>query len=389
MINGTEQRKAEAWIRVISRMFWRCTLYSAIIVASVYVLFRLKLVLVYLFVAAIIAYVMRPMAGWVAHRKLVLTRRKPLHVRRVEATLWVLILIFVGGGYGARLLATPFVSEVQKVFKHWDEYKGKFDKYSSDFTDWYSMHVKPEWREKIEAAVKKNSATETIQNRITEWIGTIARHTGEVLHNVVEIVLLPVLAFYFALDSKKLKHELVGTLPRPWRREWLRMTHAFNQIMYSFVAGQAILCTLAGVFVGLVLLCLRVPYATTLGVLAGLTRAIPIIGPIIGGIPIILLTLVTNGLGTALFVLAVFTFMHFAESKFIMPMLIGDRMELHPVVIIVVLLIGQEFGGLLGMFFAAPIAAIIRVIVRRYWLKAHRKVYVKPLRTPAIPESVD
>jgi predicted PurR-regulated permease PerM len=53
-------------------------------------------------------------------------------------------------------------------------------------------------------------------------------------------------------------------------------------------------------------------------------------------------------------------------------MLIGERMNLHPVVIIIVLLIGQEFGGLLGMFFAAPIAAIIRVIFRRYYLRSHQ-----------------
>jgi predicted PurR-regulated permease PerM len=51
-----------------------------------------------------------------------------------------------------------------------------------------------------------------------------------------------------------------------------------------------------------------------------------------------------------------------------MPKIIGDRMDLHAVVIIVVLLIGQEFGGLLGMFFAPPLAAIVRVIIRRYFL---------------------
>src|SRR5205823_1586481 len=143
------------------------------------------------------------------------------------------------------------------------------------------------------------------------------------------------------------------------------------RIMHSFVIGQAILCVLAGIVVGLLLAIIGVPYALTLGVLAGVTRAIPIIGPILGGIPIILLTLVTAGLPKALLVLTIFTVMHFVESKFVMPWLIGERMNLHPVVIIIVLLIGQEFGGLLGMFFAAPIAALIRVIVRRYYLRHH------------------
>jgi predicted PurR-regulated permease PerM len=190
----------------------------------------------------------------------------------------------------------------------------------------------------------------------------------------VEIVLLPVLAYYFALDSKKLKHEAVAAVPRRRRREVARMIHEFNRIMHSFVIGQAILCLLAGLVVWLLLLALGVRYALTLGILAGVTRAIPIIGPILGGIPIILLTLVTSGMPIALIVLTVFTIMHFVESKFVMPMLIGERMNLHPVVIIIVLLIGQEFGGLLGMFFAAPIAAIIRVIFRRYYLRSHQNI---------------
>ena len=107
--------------------------------------------------------------------------------------------------------------------------------------------------------------------------------------------------------------------------------------------------------------------------------------PIIGGIPIIVLTYFDDpvfGLKNAILVLTFFTILHFAESKFIMPMLIGERMELHPVVIIVVLLVGQELGGLilggtmgslLGMFFAPPISAILRVMLRRYYLRLPRK----------------
>src|SRR5262249_41988136 len=160
------------------------------------------------------------------------------------------------------------------------------------------------------------------------------------LKNIVEIVILPVLAFYFLIDGRKLKHEFVALLPRKRLPECVRMINEFNRIMRAFIVGQFILCLLAGLIVGGGLWLLGVKFPFILGVLAGITRAIPIIGPIIGGIPIILLALATKGPGVALAVLGFFTFMHFAESKFIMPMLIGDRMELHPVIILLVLLIG-------------------------------------------------
>src|SRR5207237_5555732 len=163
-------------------------------------------------------------------------------------------------------------------------------------------------------------------------------------------------------------------------------------------SGQFILCLLAGLVVGVGLACLHVKYPMILGVLAGITRAIPIIGPILGGIPIILLTVVTKGVPVALAVLAFFTLLHFAESKFIMPLLIGDRMELHPVIIIVVLIVGGELGGiliggqlgaLLGMFFAAPLASIARVIIRRYWLRlcGHPQHHSLPPAPPAVLEA--
>ncbi len=294
-----------------------------------------------------------------------------MHKRRVWATLYVLILLFVCGYFGGRFMLSPFIRQVTNVVSHWDrEYKPRFQRYTHDIREWYEAHVSSDQRAKIEAGVGD------IQKQATGWISESAKGLGGILHNIVENVLLPVLAFYFALDSKQLKHEFLGVLPKRRRREIARMVHEFNQIMHSFVIGQAILCALAGVVVGVVLALLGVPYALTLGMLAGITRAIPIIGPIMGGIPIVLLTLVTAGMPTALAVLAFFTFLHFAESKFVMPLLIGERMNLHPVVIIVVLLIGQEFGGLLGMFFAAPIASIVRVMVRRYWIS--RSLGLKP-----------
>src|SRR3989442_114867 len=77
---------AEEWTRALVRMVLRLAIYTLIVVSVVYALGRLKAVIVSLFVAAILAYVMRPMAGWLAHRRLVITRRKSMHVRRVEAT---------------------------------------------------------------------------------------------------------------------------------------------------------------------------------------------------------------------------------------------------------------------------------------------------------------
>ena len=123
---------------------------------------------------------------------------------------------------------------------------------------------------------------------------------------------------------------------------------------------------------GVVLNLLGMPYALVLAVFAGITRAIPIVGPIVSGIPICILgALQSLPMGFALLIFMII--MHFAESKFIMPILIGDRMKLHPAIILIVLLIGAELFGILGMFLAAPIAAIIRELIYHYIIIPRRK----------------
>jgi predicted PurR-regulated permease PerM len=363
---------AEEWTRAVRKMIWRMALTAGAVYGVIYCLSRLHAVITAIVVGSILAYIIRPIAGWMISKKLfhVIHRTNNHHTRRVIATLYVVVFLFIAVYGAGKIVITPFIKEAQKLSTNYPALQEKWKKTTTDFLTWYNKSVPEGTRKWIDEKVLKSDGGSQLdfKTKATAWGQQALQTIANSLKNVVEVVLLPVLAFYFALDSRKIKHEFVSILPGG-HREVFRIIHEFNGIMNSYVIGQAILCLLAGVVVGLFLQWLGVEYALMLGFMAGITRAIPIIGPILGGIPIVGLALVSNGVGVALTVLAFFTFLHFAESKFIMPKLIGDRMELHPVVIIVVLLIGQEFGGLLGMFFAPPLAAIVRVMIRRYWLR--------------------
>ncbi len=385
--------RADALMGATLRLLVRIALIVGMIGGSVYVLGRVRSLIVTLFIATILAYIMRPIAGWMARLTvfraihdalwracLAVVPRKwrraptiPMRGRRVIATLYVLVLLVVGGWYSVRFLMSPFTQEIQNVQENWETYRQQIVKMEQAAADWYRANVKPTYRRWLEQQFGGGNGGGGVQGSAASWLGFGIKRTGEIALHIVEIVLLPVLAFYFAVESRQLKREFVGMLPRRSWREVLRMIHEFNEIMFSFVVCQAILCLIAGVVVGVGLGLLGTPYPVTLGILAGLTRAIPIVGPIVGGIPIVLLAWVTKGFGIAVGVLTFFSILHFVESKFIMPLMVGDRLRLHPVVIIVVLLIGQEFAGLLGMFFAAPVAALLRVVFRRYWLKVRSR----------------
>ena len=135
-------------------------------------------------------------------------------------------------------------------------------------------------------------------------------------------------------------------------------------ILRQYIKGQLLLCVIAWFVVTLSLVLLRIPGALVLGLVAGLSRGIPIIGPIVGGIPL-LAAVLWNTASTHAFwwVLLGFVLLHLIESKYLMPRILGSSLGIHPVLIIVSLIIGYAILGLLGMFLAPPAVAMIRFVV--------------------------
>ena len=117
---------------------------------------------------------------------------------------------------------------------------------------------------------------------------------------------------------------------------------------------------------------LGIDFYLLLGLIAGLTRAVPIIGPVVGAIPIIVVVGVTESFAYALWLLLPFTLMHLLESKLLMPAILGQQLDLHPALIIVALLIGAQMGGLLGVFLAAPVLAAAKALVEQQRMSVGR-----------------
>lgn len=181
---------------------------------------------------------------------------------------------------------------------------------------------------------------------------------------VVELILIPVLVFYFLTDGKAIRAEARLLAPREWHARGGRLLGDLDRVLDGYIRGQVFMCIIAWVFVTLMLLLLHVPYALPLGILAGLTRAVPVVGPILGGVPLIAVALLTTGsMQTTVTLLIAFTLMHFLESKVLLPKIVGHEVDLHPVSVIISLLIGLEFFGFLGVFLSVPIAALLKILL--------------------------
>ena len=204
-----------------------------------------------------------------------------------------------------------------------------------------------------------------------QWISAQKTHLGF----IVELLLIPVLAFYFLAEGPQIRREARLFVPAAWRAPLARMAHHFDFVLDGYVRGQLWMCIIAWILVTLTLLILGVPHAVTLGLIAGITRAIPVIGPLLGAIPLLIVCLFyTKSMQTTGILLGAFTLMHVLESKILLPKIVGHHVDLHPVSVIIALLIGLEFFGFIGVFLAVPIAAVIKIMLVEYQTEQAQKL---------------
>jgi predicted PurR-regulated permease PerM len=200
--------------------------------------------------------------------------------------------------------------------------------------------------------------------RVASWFGAL-----------VGLALIPIYAFYFLLEKCGIQKRWRDYLPvrdSSFKEEVIFVLTAIEQYLIAFFRGQVLVAICDCVLYTIGFLCLELNYAFLLGFIALLLLIIPFLGAIILCILALTLTLVQYGNWLhPLLVLGLFAVVQTVESLFISPKIMGNRVGLHPLVIIVAVMAGTTLlGGLLGGILAIPLAAALRVIMFRYvWKK--------------------
>ena len=202
---------------------------------------------------------------------------------------------------------------------------------------------------------------ETIYIQIGEKINMILSNTSTHLvdnlidmgENLVTLAIVPITTYYFLADSKLIYNKLLLVLPTDKR--------VIVKNINKNILSQLLLCLIIGVLSFILLLILRVKFPLVLSIINAVANIIPYFGPIIGGVPIIFIALtgsVTKGIIAAIGVILI----QQVEGNFLAPKITGDSTNMHPIIIIILLVLGDKIGGVIGMVLIVPIAVIIKVI---------------------------
>ena len=196
-------------------------------------------------------------------------------------------------------------------------------------------------------------------------LGYLSRSGFALLGWIANIVLLPVLTFFFLRDWDLFVGRVAALVPRDHAETVSRLAMESSAVLGAFLRGQLLVMLVLGVLYGIGLSLVGLNLGILIGIVAGVLTFVPYLGPatviLLGGIA----ALVQYGDWQHLLgVLAVFSIGQVIESYWLTPKLVGDRIGLHPVAVIFAVLAGGQLFGFLGMLLALPVAAIANVLLR-------------------------
>lgn len=198
---------------------------------------------------------------------------------------------------------------------------------------------------------------------IQEWLGRLAGGGLDVVLSVLTVTLLPVFTFYLLRDWPHMVAWVDDLVPVKHRPIVRIIAIEIDGRIGSWLKGQLLVAAILAVLYTVGLLVSGIDLAVTMGLLSGVLFLLPYIGPMIGAGLSIGLALLQFGFDWHVIVVAAtFGLGQLLENTFLTPMLVGDRVGLHPMVVMVALIVAGNVLGLWGLVVALPVTAALAVV---------------------------
>ncbi|MCC4632545.1 AI-2E family transporter [Xanthomonas dyei] len=199
------------------------------------------------------------------------------------------------------------------------------------------------------------------------FFGYVQRSGFAMVTWVINLALLPILAFYFLRDWDRLVERVAAVIPRAYIGTVSRLALESNDVLGGFIRGQFLVMLALGAIYATGLSIIGLNLGLLIGIIAGFISFIPYLGATTG-IVLALLAAIVQAQGLDLKLLigvgVVFTVGQLLESYLLTPRIVGDKIGLHPVAVIFAVMAGGQLFGFLGMLLALPVAAVANVLLR-------------------------
>jgi predicted PurR-regulated permease PerM len=320
---------------------------------AIWMLWRLSPILSPFLLAAVMAYICNPFAGW-------------LEQKRIPRTVAVLLtmLLLAGAIAGLILILAPLVQHETQLFVE----------RLPTALDWLKSHTLP-WLQ-VNFGVDATLDMEQVRAYLIDHLKNAGSVVGQILPSLksgglalvgiaVNLLLVPVVFFYALRDWRSMLAQLEILIPPRWRINTLQIAKEIDQVLSEFLRGQLSVMLLMATYYSLALHLSGLAFALPIGIVTGLLVFIPYLGMATGlSLAILAALMQFQSLRDLMPVLIAFGVGQALEGTIVTPWLVGERIGLHPVAVIFALLAFGQLFGFFGVLLALPASAALLVGLR-------------------------
>lgn len=334
---------------------------GALVVGVLAFLYVIHHVLAPFLVALLLVYILNPLVDWLAVQQV---------ARRAVGRKGAVVLVFLGFfsvvGLGGLLLAPQIYAEGTRLTREMPELIRDFEYKVVDPLVASAQGV-------LDSSGIAFNAREHLDTLYAEVMQSGEGQTASLLKKgqmlvkgvfstIFSVVLVFMATAFLLLDWHRIKANLLALFPESYRGAAATLGGNIDRGLAGAIRGQLLVCLINGVLTTLGLMLLQIKFAMTIGVIAGFFSLIPIFGTVISTIPAVLIAL-TQGWWVALEVVLLICVIHLIEANFLNPNVLGHHSEIHPVLVLFALMVGEHYAGAIGLLFAVPMAAILRALL--------------------------
>lgn len=211
----------------------------------------------------------------------------------------------------------------------------------------------------VAESISNPSFLTAVNTSISGVSGSVLTNAGLIITNILNIILIVVLSFYFSVTEDGVGNFLRIITPLRYESYVASLWKRTKEKIGAWMQGQLLLAVLVGLMVYIGLLLGGVEHALLLGFLAACLELIPVFGPVLAAIPAIMLTLLNKGIGGGFGVFLWYLLVQQFENHLFYPLVVKKIVGISPLLVILALVIGAKLAGFLGIILSVPASVLL------------------------------
>lgn len=291
--------------------------------------------------------------------KFIKKKARPLSILTVYIMVAILIVILFN------FIVPPMVRSVIDLANNYTYY------YETAIAKINELPEDSFWKTEVITRIMKEIQNIDLKEIINVDVLTeYAQGAINVATKVFDIFVTVVVSIYVLNSRTEIVHffsKLIGAIfNKNTHRSLGKYFNSTNQIFFHFLSSQFLDAIIVGILTSIAMSILGVKYSILLGFMIGLFNLIPYVGAIIAVVVSGIITIFTGGIGQAIWMLIIVTVIQQIDANVINPKIVGDSLKISPLLVILAVTVGGAYFGMIGMFLAVPIIAVIKVIIEDF-----------------------